>query len=78
MLGILVGRLLIAGSFRNEINLINLAVFASTSDAGQDFTLGVSSLPARHFLVEISRTFSINILRTAQDNPAGFLPFPEA
>jgi len=57
---------------------MNLAVFAFTSDACQDFTLGVSNFPARHFLVKISRTLSINVLRTAQDNPARFLPFPEA
>ena len=57
---------------------MDLAVFAFTSDACQDFTLGVRDLPARHFLVEISRTLSINVLRTAQDNPARFLPFPEA
>lgn len=56
---------------------MDLAVFAFTSDARQDFALGVSDLPARYFLVEISRTLSINVLRTTQDNPTRFLPFPE-
>jgi hypothetical protein len=67
-----------AGSSRNEIKFIYFAVFAFTSGARQDFTLGISSLPARHFLVEISRTLIINVLRTTQDNPARFFPFPEA
>jgi len=56
---------------------MDLAVFAFTSDARQNFTLGISDLPARHFLVKISRALSINVLRTTQDNPARFLPFPE-
>jgi hypothetical protein len=56
---------------------VDFAVFAFTSDACQYFTLGVSNFPARHFLVKISWTLSINVLRTTQDNPARFLPFPE-
>ncbi len=60
------------------ITMVNFAVFAITSNAGQNFTLGVSSLPTRHFLVEISRTLRIHEFRTVQDNPARFLPFPEA
>ena len=52
------------GSLRNKIEFINFAVFAITSDARQDFTFGVSRFPARHFLVDISRTLRINVLRT--------------
>ena len=65
-------------SWRVFVEVVDFAAFAIASDAGYDFTLGVSSLPARHLLVEISRTLSVYVLRTILDYPARFLPFPEA
>ncbi len=57
---------------------VHFAILAFTPDASQDFALGVSGFPARYFLIEISRTLCMHEFRTTQNNPARFLPFPEA
>jgi len=59
------------------IKLKHLATFAFFFDAQQSLTLGISDLPAGCFHVKISGTFNANVLRTVQDDPAGFLPFPK-
>ncbi len=46
------------------IKVVDFAVFAILRDADQDFTLGVSDLPAWPFGIKISRTFCLNIFRT--------------
>jgi hypothetical protein len=61
----------------NFIKLKNLATFAISFDAQQNLTLGIGDFPARCFMVKISWTLSTNILRTIQDDPAGFFPFPK-
>ena len=59
------------------IELKNLATFAILFDAQQSLALGIGDLPAGCFHVKISWTFSANVLRTIQDNPTGFFPFPK-
>jgi hypothetical protein len=59
------------------IKFKDLATFAISFDAQQNLTLGIGNFPARCFFVKISWTFSTNVLRTIQDNPARLFPFPE-
>jgi hypothetical protein len=46
------------------VKAVDFAVLAILMDVNQDFTLGVSYLPAWHFGIKISRTFLVNIFRT--------------
>jgi len=46
------------------IKLVDFAVFTILKDVDQEFTLGVSHLPAWPFGIKKSRTFFVNIFRT--------------
>jgi hypothetical protein len=64
-------------SFRNIIKFKDFAIFTIPFDAKQNFALGIGSLPAGRFTVEIRWTLSINVLRTVQDNPAWCFSVPK-